>query len=173
MNNINNTDIFNNFESFTYGDDFYEKLEGYRNTNNSDNNFNNFGSITGPDYSFENIIDLEKLDLLKEKEKEFERKKYEEELKIKKIKKDIEERERKIKKIEEENKYLVDKNESLLEDKDINLDYVCVICMTDTKNCLLEPCNHVAMCISCYNSGNIKTCPCCRQNVTGMKKIFI
>lgn len=79
----------------------------------------------------------------------------------------------KVQRIKDENEYLVEKNGELLEDKDINMEYLCVVCMSDTKNCLLEPCNHLAMCISCYNIGNIRTCPCCREQVTGMRKIFI
>ena len=79
----------------------------------------------------------------------------------------------KAERIKQENEYLVSKNGELLEDKDINMEYLCVVCMSDTKNCLLEPCNHLAICISCYNVGNIRTCPCCRENVTGMRKVFI
>lgn len=83
------------------------------------------------------------------------------------------EKEKLVERIKDENEYLVGKNADLLEDKDVNMEYLCVICMSDTKNCLLEPCNHLAMCISCYNSGNITTCPCCRQKVTSMRKIFM
>lgn len=79
----------------------------------------------------------------------------------------------KVERIKQENEYLLEKNGELIEDKDINMEYLCVICMSDTKNCLLEPCNHLTMCISCYNIGNIKTCPCCREKVTSYKKIFI
>jgi hypothetical protein len=45
--------------------------------------------------------------------------------------------------------------------------------MSDTKNCLLEPCNHLATCVSCYKLGNLQTCPSCRTPITGYKKIFI
>lgn len=79
----------------------------------------------------------------------------------------------KVQRIKDENEYLVEKNGDLLSDKNVNMEYLCVVCMSDTKNCLLEPCNHLAMCISCYNTGNVRTCPCCREKVTGMRKVFI
>lgn len=79
----------------------------------------------------------------------------------------------KVQRIKDENEYLIEKNGDLLADKDVNMEFLCVVCMSDTKNCLLEPCNHLAMCISCYNAGNIRTCPCCREQVTGMRKVFI
>jgi hypothetical protein len=172
MNNTN-TNNFNEFDTFTYGDEFYEKLERIRNTNNSDNNFNNFGSITGPDYSFENTSDYKQIELLQEREREFERKKLEEQLKIEKQKRELEKREAEVKDVKEVNDYLTKKNSELLEDKDINAEFLCVICLTDTKNCLLEPCGHLATCIECYKTGKLKKCPCCRTTITNMRKIFI
>jgi hypothetical protein len=180
MNNIReNINIDNNylneFDSFTYGDEFYEKLEGLRNNNiESENNvFDNIGSVFGPTYQFKDMTEQKELDILYEREKEFNTRKEREEKEIEEKMKEIEEREKNIKSIKEENDYLAKKNSDLLEDKDINSEFLCVICLSDTKNCLLEPCGHLATCLSCYTEGKLKTCPCCRTTITKMRKIFI
>jgi len=46
----------------------------------------------------------------------------------------------------------------------------CTICLESPKDCLLLPCNHYCMCISCANK--ITSCPYCRTNVTDRRKVF-
>jgi hypothetical protein len=135
---------------------------------------NNFGCAFGPDNMKKTNNDLDNETLLaiqklKEEEYKIEQKKKEIENKIKEAENKLKESEN----IREENEYLIKKNADLLDDKDINMEYVCVICMTETKNCLLEPCGHLATCLSCYNEGKFKTCPCCRTKITSMRKIYI
>jgi hypothetical protein len=135
---------------------------------------NNFGSAFGPDNMIKTNNDLDK-EILSEIEilKEEQEKLKQEETKLKERKKDIEKGLKEIESVKKENEYLIKKNSDLLDDKDINMEYICVICMTDTKNCLLEPCGHLATCLSCYTEGKLKTCPCCRTTITKMRKIFI
>lgn len=55
----------------------------------------------------------------------------------------------------------------------------CVICMENTKCCLLNPCMHLCLCISCSRSqeNDIKlgkfSCPVCRTSVKFINKIFL
>jgi FtsZ-binding cell division protein ZapB len=135
---------------------------------------NNFGCAFGPDNMIKINNDLNKETLSEiEKLKEEKRKLQQRKKDIENGLKEIESVKKENESVKKENEYLIKKNSDLLDDKDINMEYICVICMTDTKNCLLEPCGHLATCLSCYIEGKLKTCPCCRTTITKMRKIFI
>ncbi len=48
----------------------------------------------------------------------------------------------------------------------------CVVCMTNKKNMLLRPCNHLCLCTSCDNS-TIKICPMCRMTIEDKVKVLV
>jgi len=161
-----------NANTFTYGDEFYERLDALRATMTPtsfslEENplFNNFGSIFGSD---NNICrdEQERINSLNEREE-----------KLNKEIKRVEQLASRVEKVKEkyikENADLIKRNSELLEDKDINSEFLCVICLTDTKQCLLEPCGHLATCMGCYLQGKLRTCPCCRTPISNMRKIFI
>jgi hypothetical protein len=43
---------------------------------------------------------------------------------------------------------------------------LCAVCLTERKNVVLQPCNHLIMCASCFNKCS-STCPQCRAAVAG------
>ena len=48
---------------------------------------------------------------------------------------------------------------------------LCRICFHQNKNCVLIPCNHLAICIHC--SDRINQCPICNQIITDKLIVFI
>ncbi len=49
----------------------------------------------------------------------------------------------------------------------------CVICLEKRRQCVLLPCMHLCLCISCANSlKQKKICPICGQSILTPKKIF-
>lgn len=51
--------------------------------------------------------------------------------------------------------------------------YLCCICITNPKNILIYPCNHICFCLDCYNSSNITHCPICRQSINVVAKVYL
>uniref|UniRef100_A0A7S4VU36 RING-type domain-containing protein n=1 Tax=Alexandrium monilatum TaxID=311494 RepID=A0A7S4VU36_9DINO len=49
---------------------------------------------------------------------------------------------------------------------------LCVICFSERKNVVVQPCNHCAMCESCFARCSSR-CPQCRAPIKGHLKIFI
>lgn len=49
---------------------------------------------------------------------------------------------------------------------------LCSICLDNPVILLLEPCNHICMCETCYNSLVSKECPICRTKISTKKKIY-
>lgn len=49
---------------------------------------------------------------------------------------------------------------------------LCSICLDNPVILLLEPCNHICMCETCYNSLVSKECPICRTKISTTKKIY-
>lgn len=51
----------------------------------------------------------------------------------------------------------------------------CVICKDRKKNVLIIPCNHVCLCLSCYDElrQNQNTCPICREIIQEMKRVYL
>jgi hypothetical protein len=51
--------------------------------------------------------------------------------------------------------------------------YACVVCLDETKEVLIEPCGHLALCGNCANGYNDSVgCPMCRGPITKKRKIF-
>jgi hypothetical protein len=64
--------------------------------------------------------------------------------------------------------------------RDIKLEYaesklnkfICVICMTNYRDCLLEPCSHFACCEECIKLLTGLACPVCRRSCEYYLKVF-
>lgn len=50
-------------------------------------------------------------------------------------------------------------------------DKLCIICLTDEKNCCLLPCGHVCSCMNC--ASRVSVCPNCRANINERKRIYL
>jgi len=50
---------------------------------------------------------------------------------------------------------------------------MCAVCMDAAINVILKPCNHVAICMSCYDALPSKKCPICRLRVVGAERVYI
>jgi hypothetical protein len=48
---------------------------------------------------------------------------------------------------------------------------LCAVCLTETKNVVLQPCNHLVMCTACFAKCN-DFCPQCRTGVRGHLVVF-
>lgn len=48
---------------------------------------------------------------------------------------------------------------------------LCAVCLTETKNVVLQPCNHLVMCAACFGKCN-DVCPQCRGEVRGHLVVF-
>jgi len=48
---------------------------------------------------------------------------------------------------------------------------LCIICMTDRKEVLVQPCNHISMCRQCFQRSRAK-CPQCRGRITGHMRVY-
>jgi len=48
----------------------------------------------------------------------------------------------------------------------------CVVCM-DRKRIVAPQCGHLVMCAKCTRDLNPKKCPTCREDITGIQRIFI
>lgn len=53
-------------------------------------------------------------------------------------------------------------------DQDENL---CVICLTEKKDIMNEPCRHICLCHNCEKG--INECPMCRSHISAKKKVFL
>mmetsp|Transcript_20428 Transcript_20428/g.37974 ORF Transcript_20428/g.37974 Transcript_20428/m.37974 type:complete len:1566 (+) Transcript_20428:272-4969(+) len=47
----------------------------------------------------------------------------------------------------------------------------CVVCMDNVRDCLLLPCGHLYICMTCAKSLDKKECPMCRKQVTKMMRV--
>ena len=43
----------------------------------------------------------------------------------------------------------------------------CVICLDKKPEVGVKPCNHICMCKKCVNNYELKTCPVCREKLSG------
>ena len=48
----------------------------------------------------------------------------------------------------------------------------CVICMERKRKCVARPCKHFSFCITCVTK-ELKTCPVCREPITGMERLYL
>jgi hypothetical protein len=56
--------------------------------------------------------------------------------------------------------------------KELEIKITCVICQSNMRNVVFNPCNHLATCITCSKSPLLKTCPLCRSSYTSKSRIF-
>jgi hypothetical protein len=77
-------------------------------------------------------------------------------------------------KLKKENEALKEQIEKLsTKADDINESYLCSICMTNPKNCLITPCNHLAICSVCNAEADLHTCPYCRTEISSITKVYV
>jgi len=50
---------------------------------------------------------------------------------------------------------------------------LCVICLSNERNVVFIPCNHMCTCIDCGSIQSIQTCPICRSNIQDKLCIFV
>jgi hypothetical protein len=57
-------------------------------------------------------------------------------------------------------------DECIRENVNYNDRITCGICMTNLRNVVFKPCNHVFACNACSMRMQTKKCPCCRSNIS-------
>jgi len=50
---------------------------------------------------------------------------------------------------------------------------LCIVCMENTIDIILEPCYHLCICNDCYQKLEKKYCPCCNFKINQKKAIFV
>ncbi|XP_054870581.1 mitochondrial ubiquitin ligase activator of nfkb 1-A isoform X2 [Amphiprion ocellaris] len=55
---------------------------------------------------------------------------------------------------------------------DNHMDNICVICLTQPRNCILLDCGHVCCCYTCYQALPQCRCPICRQRINRVVPIY-
>jgi hypothetical protein len=48
----------------------------------------------------------------------------------------------------------------------------CAICLSNVRNVIFEPCNHLAACITCSKNSLLKKCPLCRKSFDSTSRVF-
>jgi len=48
----------------------------------------------------------------------------------------------------------------------------CVICITNVKCCVMQPCAHLCLCLECARGLQKRDCPLCRAPIQYMQRIF-
>jgi len=61
--------------------------------------------------------------------------------------------------------------ESLRKFEKLADEQLCVVCLALPKNVVLQPCNHLAMCESCFSKCNTM-CPQCRSSIEGHLVVY-
>ena len=52
-------------------------------------------------------------------------------------------------------------------------DYLCQICLDAPRDCLLEPCMHFCLCVSCVTRLPDNKCPVCRRHIDFYQNVFV
>lgn len=65
----------------------------------------------------------------------------------------------------------IDFNRMILNDKEVNDNNMCVICIKNEKCLACIPCGHVSACVTC--SYALKSCPYCRKDIKNFLRVFI
>ncbi|XP_058492624.1 mitochondrial ubiquitin ligase activator of nfkb 1-A [Solea solea] len=53
------------------------------------------------------------------------------------------------------------------------LETVCVICLSQPRNCILLDCGHVCCCFTCYQALPRQNCPICRQRIRRVVPLYL
>lgn len=52
-----------------------------------------------------------------------------------------------------------------------NGDNVCVICLERKRQCVIRPCKHFSLCVTC-STDKLGSCPVCRVKITSIERVF-
>lgn len=55
---------------------------------------------------------------------------------------------------------------------DDHMDNLCVICLSQPRNCILLDCGHVCCCHNCYQALPHHRCPICRQTISRVVPLY-
>lgn len=50
---------------------------------------------------------------------------------------------------------------------------ICVVCLSNERNVLIKPCNHVCVCNSCLDILKEKKCPMCRTDISNTEIVYL
>ena len=50
---------------------------------------------------------------------------------------------------------------------------VCAICLTEPRNLVFTPCNHLCACVTCGTNALLTTCPICRGYISNRLRIYV
>jgi hypothetical protein len=56
--------------------------------------------------------------------------------------------------------------------KELEIKITCVVCQSNMRNVVFNPCNHLVTCIKCSKCPLLETCPLCRSVFTSKTRIF-
>lgn len=59
------------------------------------------------------------------------------------------------------------------EDGENNQENICIICLSQPRNCILLNCGHVCCCYTCYQALPQRRCPICRQDIVRVQQLFL
>ena len=90
-----------------------------------------------------------------------------EELELTKLQKDL--LQLKYDLLQDTNENLITKNKAMSDQLEA---YTCSICLTNSKDCILEPCGHFVCCIPCISMLPNAQCPVCRTKCNYYIKVF-
>lgn len=67
--------------------------------------------------------------------------------------------------------------EEATNDEEVEMDtasaIICVVCMERKRNCIIQPCRHLSLCITCSATQKHDKCPICRVPVISIERIYI
>ncbi|KAF0294654.1 Mitochondrial ubiquitin ligase activator of nfkb 1-A [Amphibalanus amphitrite] len=49
----------------------------------------------------------------------------------------------------------------------------CVVCLTNPREVVVSPCQHVCLCVDCEEQLQQRSCPVCRRKVTGVLPVYL
>ena len=90
-----------------------------------------------------------------------------EELELTKLQKDL--LQLKYDLLQDTNENLITKNKAMSDQLEA---YTCSICLSNSKDCILEPCGHFVCCIPCISMLPNAQCPVCRTKCNYYIKVF-
>jgi len=96
------------------------------------------------------------------------------EVQLLKLQKEVAERHIQKDRLEQRHRYPTEEetafDEKVNDDKGEN---ECIICFVNKRNCLIRPCKHLSLCISCACKEKLEECPECRRKITCIERVYI
>ena len=66
--------------------------------------------------------------------------------------------------------------EEAMHDEEVDMDadsaIICVVCMERKRKCIIQPCRHLSLCITCSATQKHDKCPVCRVPVASIERIY-